>query len=566
MQSNLPKLKTKYTFTLIDTVTNKVKQCIKTHNEMTPYFWYYEDYYSGGLSISLSRDTTKPDIANGTIKNILWSISASDQSKPRKNTIKYICVVPAQANYVGVIGSFGITYNSAEKLCTGGLLVDAEGNNFTINKTALDKLIIEIEWEFQFVSNDFVWLEDEESAIINCALFYTGSAFDDGCVMQGMLGNAISISTLPVNKGIVNTLINSFDPSGSYKYYYINGWFATISPSWVRDKVSDHFYKYVETAVTRLVQDSLPGRYINNIGIVGIGAITLPNNNVFPVYTLQNIAVGTGDGNTTEFECPIPWFLQNTDKLYKNGQLLNRDIDYTIDHKHNRQKCLSISEGNFAKVISGSVKYLGSNDGKRTSVSVWGSPFIPFAACIDAYNSYKSTQMVSRIAYLTLHTEKPLILDMEKAVEINCFISPYIASSYANKMQLWYSNDNKDYTQACEVSVLHTALNGTDSIPSASVATFETITARYWKVIVTTSNNRYKEFEFPSYYNNFTEHKVEETKTKMSKRCGFLGYVGEPIKFKTPPAKGDIITMDVSLDRPYKTTQNVIDIAFKYTY
>lgn len=570
MQSNLPKIKTKYTFILIDTTNNKLKQKKETHNEMTPYFWWHQTYYSSGLELWISSDTTKPNIAEGKIDNVLFKVSASSLSYVRKNTIKFIVIVPASTDYVGTIGSFGVLYNNEYEypLSCAGQLVDAEGNPFTITKSALDKLIIEIEWEFQFASNDFVWLDEFNSAIINSAVFYKGNPFEKDCVIQACLANNIFISSIPLDKGIVSTRLLSFSNASSYCYPKSNNWDILWDTTWNTQSYNKYGneYKYTETPATRISQESAPGRYVNVIGINGLGGVELPNSNVFPTYTLSGIEVGTGDGVLTDFECPIPWFLKDTDKLYKNGQLLTRDVDYTIDHKHNRQRCLSISEGNFAKVISGDIGYLGTKEAARQSVSIWGSPFIPFTACIDAYGDYGSAYIVNKVPYLKLHTEKPLILDMEKEVEVNCFISPYISASYIDKMQLWYSNDNNNYTKVCEVSVLKTALNGTDNIPSASIATFETISARYWKIIVTTTNNNYKEFDFPHYTVSMRELNVEETKTKMSKYCGFLGYVGEPIKFKTPPAKGDIITLDVSLDRPYKTTQNVIDIAFKYNY
>ena len=555
MQSILPGLKTKYTFTLIR--GDKVIDKKSTHNKMTPYFWWHQTYYSSALELWLSGDTKEPDLVKGSIENVLFKASASNQTRIRKNTMKYTVIVPASTSYVGTIGSFGVLYNNEYEypLSTGGQLVDAEGNSFTITKTALDKLIIEIEWEFVFASNDFTWFEDFNSALFSSASFYT-------------LKSNIFISTVPLDKGIVSTRLFAFNSPGSYTYPKSHTWDNHIDTTWNKTSYNryNNEYRYDETPATRIAQELLPGRYINTIGIVGLGGVNLPNSAVFPTYEIKDIEVGIGDGSTTDFECPIPWFLKDTDKVYKNGAQLTRDVDYTIDHKHNRQKCLSISEGNFAKVLDGCIKYLGSKENERQSVNVWGSLFVPFTACIDAYGSYGTSMIVNKVPYLILSTEKPLILDMEKEVEINCFISPYISNSYANKLQLWYSNDNQSYTQACEVSVLKTALNGTDAFPAAAEATFETIKARYWKVVVTSTSSSQKEFEFPQYTESMTENKIEETKTKMSKRCGFLGYVGKPIKFKTPPAKGDIITMDVSLDRPYKTTQNVIDIAFKYTY
>ena len=573
MQSNLPKIKTKYIFTLIDTTNNKVKQQIETHNDMCENFWYLYSYYAGtSYELCLGKDD---DITKG----FLWGASdkPSQRSYPRKNTIKMVFEFPASTSIVGTVKSFGMFHScmassqppfgrSISEVNTKGTIKDSEGNSITITKTDLDKLIVEVEWEFQFASNDFVFFEDLQSRIVMDAVMlgYNSGYIDNSNILNRVLSNNIFVSALPFDKGIIPIGHVTFStgsvgaPSSCY-------WGMLYSTDW--KTIGDDPYKYTETNVVRIPQTDLPLQYINQIGIAGLGAVNLPNANIFPTYTLQGIEVGTGDGTKTEFECPIPWFLKNTDKVYKNGQLLNRDVDYTIDYKHNRQKLISISEGNFAKIIQAPMEYMGEANKKSSKNLSWGNYIIPFAACFYPIGGYDPDYVFGLNPYIVFKTNEPLILDMEKETEINYFVSPHIEGG--SKLKLYYSHDNNSYTYVGEVDVLTNAINGGAVIPDRHKLSFNTISARYWKIEITSANGQEATYKLPRYYpsgNSQIQSNIEETKLLTYNECGFLGYVGEPIKFKTPPAEGDIITMDVSLDRPYKTTQNVIDIAFKYNY
>ena len=565
MKASLPKIKTKYIFQLVRDTTNELLQEIVTHNEMTPYFWYHESYYDESAILSLSSDTIKPDATTATLSNVLWSVAASARSRTRKNTVCFTFIIPASTDKVGTVGSFGILYGGGAKYRTVGQLLDAEGNPLTITKTSLDKLIINVEWEFVFNSGDFTWFDEYFNSIFHMALIYDGSSFHDSCQFQIPLQNSITLSTIPADKGIAPARFNGADfNSHSYAYMYYYDWDYSISTTWNYETVNDHFKKPTHTNTIRLAQEPLPNRYINSIGIKGIGCFNLPNPDIFPVYTLSGIEVGTGDGQKTDFECPIPWFLKDTDVLYKNGVALTRGVDYTIDNKHNRQKCLSISEGNFAKIIAGNFRYIGTKDHAYQNVSVWTCPFIPFAACIDPSSEYTSCVLYNKVPLLSLKNNVPLILDMGEAKEINYFVSPRVQGNYADKLKLSYSDDNQVYTEVGEVSVLTSDISAGTPIPEQYTLKFGTISARYWKVDITSTQGEDNEYIFPSYTNNDAQYTTPETSTKMYNKCGFLGYVGEPIKFNVAPAEGDIITLDVSLDRPYKTTQNVIDIAMSY--
>lgn len=562
-----PKIQNKYHFKLIDTITGKISKEIITHNEVTASFWGADTYYdsqSYALCLSEKEKITEARDIRYTINE-----SVSERTYKGNNVIKYVYTLPASTQYVGNFKSFCTVFSPTHAesyfcMMTQGKILDAEGNPIVINKTALDKLIVEVEWQFSFTSDTFKFLEGINSAIIMQGMAYhQSSAIDSGDLsLQGALKASIYISTLPPDKGIIPVSIPILINPSSYSYGSCIDFGYRPSTEWSVQKLSPDYYTIpLETKSTRIMQEVAPGRYINRIGLDGIGYIALPNSAVFPVYELSDIDVGTGDGSTTAFECPIPWFLKGTDKVYKNGQLLTRDVDYTIDNKHNRQKCLSISEGNFAKIISCAIHNFGE---ENTLTRLYSSNnIIPFSACIDVMQQSDSAYIFGRHPRVAFNPNIPLILDMEKETEINYFVSPYINGG--SKLKLYYSNDNVSYTYVGEVDVLSTDLTDGAAIPDKHKLSFATVSARYWKIEITSSSTASEYLTYSPYGSKDTIN-TEETKTYTYNRCGFLGYVGEPIKFKTPPAEGDIITMDVSLDRPYKTTQNVIDIAFKYNY
>lgn len=567
MEIKQPTINSKYTFRLIREDTNELLQEVVTHNEITKFFWVSGEWYGMGITLSSYTGEQNNEDAYCSLKEPICCIKCSSINVKDPNILTYQFIIPANTTYVFTAGSFGITHHCSSNMDPGttylnnlhyytrGQLKDAEGNPITINKTALDKLIIDVEWQLNFVDGDFTWFKGWDNLMNHAQI--------SGREFTAMLTNMLYISTLPIDKGKVSHRQYYYDQVGYESLNCALNWMYKLNPAWKKDAMTDYAYKPTETPQIRVPQEMLPGRYINTIGILGVGAIQLPNSNVFPNYTMQDIPVGTGDGSTTDFECPIPCFLKDTDKVYKNGILLTRDVDYTIDHKHNRQKCLSISEGNFAKIIDGCIYQYTANKVKKGS-TLWGGIFMPFSACIDIPGSYQASYYYYTIKFYKMSTSKPMILDMEKETEINYFVSPYIKGG--DKLKLYHSNDNINYTYVGEVNVLSTHIAAGNNIPEVNKLSFNTIKARYWKIEITSKDGKDAEYEFDNYTHSNSNTSIEETKTYMYNQCGFLGYVGEPIKFKTPPAKGDIITMDVSLDRPYKTTQNVIDIAFKYTY
>ena len=128
-----------------------------------------------------------------------------------------VFVFPASTSMVGTVKSFGMFHScmgelnrppfdrSISEVNTKGTIKDSEGNSITITKTDLDKLIVEVEWEFQFASNDFVFFEDLQSRIVMDAVMlgYNSGYTNKDNVLNRVLSNNIFVSTLPFDKGII---------------------------------------------------------------------------------------------------------------------------------------------------------------------------------------------------------------------------------------------------------------------------------------------------------------------------------------------------------------------------
>ena len=81
----------------------------------------------------------------------------------------------------------------------------------------------------------------------------------------------------------------------------------------------DYANKKWNFAVTRWNYNEANGHIISSIGSPNYAAWKLPNADIFPQITLSNMTVGTGDGETVEFNCPIPKVVENSEVIRVNA-------------------------------------------------------------------------------------------------------------------------------------------------------------------------------------------------------------------------------------------------------
>jgi hypothetical protein len=254
--------------------------------------------------------------------------------------------------------------------------------------------------------------------------------------------------------------------------------------------------------------------------LTGFCYAALPNAELFPSYTIAGIAIGTGDGETVRFDNPLNYFIENSETVYLNGSALVRDVDYTIDYRHNLARLPELAATKNAELSGGVTVAAGTYNGHKQML------FQRMLNSIDAY-------LIDTVS-VGWKADAPLLVALEAASDVNTFYLP--AWVAAGTVTLSYSMDGETWNQADQFT--HTS--GT-----ANTRSFELVNAPYWRIEGTNVN--------------WTTHNF--TTDDMTQEL-YLGYTGDPhITFATPPADGDVITMSVQMDRPFKNGNFVIDVS-----
>lgn len=498
-------IKNEYVLELYDK-DGKLKDKAYAYNLVTNVFWHYAftSAWSPFNYIQIGTGTGTPSV---TDTNLFKKLVGAESTRTSVNysyptsTATYTATFPADASYVGVITEVGFAKSDAKGyLQTHALLQDSEGNPITINKTDTDTLIV--------------------TAKVHC----TVSASDDLTLVPA--GNFVGF-TNTFNRSSKNLMPSSFrlaaSPASPIK--------STIGASITSETTSSVSDRSFTTPVTRMGQDTGNNRYINAIYAGGFGTVRLPNESIFPMYELQPMLVGTGDGSTTEFKCPIPDFVENTETITVDSVELTRNVDYTVDPIGNTALNASAisAYSNFAESISASL----SSSSSRYSWYQFG---------IKAYGE---------TGLLIGTSDKPMTFDLGSEKTCNALFIDLLLTAYSNPssatsciLTLEYSNDNVSWQAATSVDTKFIGADDASSYPSAyknMLTKFDPITARYWRIYSSGAS---------SYLSS---------KGLGCNGNSFFGYVGDGIVFKEPPADGAEIKIKATVNRPYKTSDYLID-------
>ena len=495
-------IKNEYVLELYDK-DGKLKDKAYAYNLVTNVFWKYA--FTSGWSpfnyIQIGTGTGTPSVTDTNLfkklVGVLSNCTSVNSSYPT-STATYTATFPANASDVGVITEVGFAKSNATGyLQTHALLQDSEGNPITINKTDTDTLIVTAKVHCTVSSSDDLTLVPADSFIGFTRTFNSSAS--------NLKPDAFYVVASPIvpDKSTVGVVTNGE---------------ATAA-------VSTRSYT---TPITRIGQDTGNNSYINAVYVKGFGTVQLPNESIFPAYELQPMLVGTGDGSTTEFKCPIPDFVENTETITVDGVEMTRDVDYTVDPVGNTALNASAitAYSNFAESISASL-----------SSTSWA--FYQFGI--------KATR---NRGLLIGKADKPMTFDLGSEKTCNALFTDLVLDGHGDPssatdctLTLEYSNDNVSWQAATSVDTKFIGTNNASSYPSAyqnMLTKFDPITARYWRIYSSGSS---------SY---------------LSKGLGcngnsFFGYVGDGIVFKEPPAEGAEIKIKATINRPYKTSDYLID-------
>lgn len=490
-------MKGHYTLTLRR--RGQVLQEVEVHNIIVDNFYVAlcsaQHLFS---TCALGSGSKKPDPTDTKLENLLWSagvVQHSEEYLTSADNLTRTFILqfnfPAVPNYVGTVKEVGL-YSSSSSLSTHALISDSEGNPISIEKTALDDLTVTARisvvrpgwesgqtWAFPLMFTFYNWLDINQSV---SRLYCTISG--NGCPDAG------------------STLSGAVVWGNQTGQYDANSKTCSITGS------------FLPTISAQTYQD-----YVNTLS-VGSLKIWLPNKDIFPVTTLQKLKLGTGDGATTDFAPVLPYWVPDSEVVYKNGVKQQRGVDYFADPYHNTQKKKTAFMTNFFVDLPQGTKYNSATFGQP-----WGC--LTSATC----------PMVSQ--------GNPQIYKVNPNAAPTTKMNVWSIGS-------WYTRQNP-------------ANNKYFDSGAQLILYYSTDNAATWVELGRTNcgTSSYQwgdgqEQKLPQAVEGVTHFKVEiegDTSSAYAYAgyAGYAGYTGEyAIRFRTPPALGDEITMDVNIDRPWK--------------
>lgn len=570
-------IRNEYTLQLFDE-NNTLIQETKCHNEASSQaFTYryilpktYKDIY-----LYLGTGTGTVDTTTLPMKMFAKKFSSSSISSFKKintapsfekNHYKTQISFAASTSYVGELTEVGLGY-SATELISHALLVDVEDNPIIIHKTSTNILIVTIDI---FISVKLIEQPYNFKYFPAWASILAGMNTDDSRYnLDSSLSNEVGGEYFPYTLLTKCSLSPYYcnletDEQGILKYPAAasvhpypgpsyTSWKPEIGLSW---NSSQYAPISASTTNNRWDSDYNNFSFAHSIIFNNIGVIPLPNHEICPPYEYKNIIVGVGDGNKTTFLPYInevvsaigyvdgketPSSFQNFDP--RNSPLWNKCIKY-IDYTKSSEE-ISIP----------SYRLSTANSSAATTITHCHYSIAPLS---DLPHQSDTVLIQSSSAYI-YYDENKITLDH---IRIGGWVGyssrgyPY-ASSYDDtpNVSLFYSDDEIDWTLAATVT------------QSYQFIYFDSVSAKYWKLkfsdavlddgfIATTSTAEQWE------KNKFTSKGYDPKYIIVGNSQEFdFGKCG--ITFETPPPENAVITMDATLDLPYKDTDIIMTMSLE---
>lgn len=545
--------KNNYHFELIDSTTGKVKQTTDVHNMPIHHFGRLlvgdMRYYGALFYLALGKGTTPPQSTDKALASQLWQVMYTEREYEwiddytLRGTASF--TFPATSEYVGTVTEAGLTstwgsYRQGD-IVTRALLTDSEGQPISFNKTDLDILVVRVTVEMSFNS-----LDSSFKIFKKCYL------------LQHVLGLAPAVSSTEGNNnpntGYGSLSLVKFDHDLENYNRRVDGYSYNCGIDISINRL-DSYTLYTRgyngnTAYLSINTSRLPSstvteqRYYKAVAVEGLGYWELPNEDIFPTYNITNIPIGTGDGTATQFENPLNYFKEGTEKIYKNGVQLVRDVDYTINHRGNKDCLPEVYQDVYkpARIYT---------EATCTAANALLRPlFLPSVGVFKKARDYNRD-----VEAPAFNASNPLFIEYEEPVTLNCFkVTGIVRGMYKNTvaalptnsvLYLDVSEDGEVYEELGSLGIKTTGSPGLDASLN-----FPTTTAKYWRVRATPANC------VPCILGTDPESMFS------------LTYKDPYITFTEAPADGDILTMDVGMDIMMKNANFVIDVScrFDFTY
>lgn len=575
------KFNNNYHVELIDSITGKLKQhgdfdniaVIGVGDFLAMKTYTCNMFYK----LALGSGSKNPSYSDTALSSNLFSVTGGTTAYEWIDdyTLKGVNIYtfPATSSYVGTVREAGLFVQTTTStvqtyLATHALFTDSEGQPISFEKTDLDILIVTVTVEASIVSSD-----DSFSIFKRCG------------VLRGLLGQATrGLGAYPNYIDDLYGRLTAFRfiddteailglHNGVYGYdnydplYVFDISIKNNVPLSSVTRVSTASETYFSIPKYRLSASSVKAEtYLFALALPGLGYWKLPNSSTLPAYTIEGIDIGTGDGSTVNFNNPLSYFKANTDKVYKNGIQLTRGVDYTINNVSNINRLPEIAQ--LIKPISAVSGY--KNDSEYFKDCVAGDSDGHWAHNIAVPfvngNNYIKDIDTSKECY-GFDVNNPIYIEYENAETFNFFRANSMLILKVRKsdnrgqepvygptgtIYVDYSTDGEEYTNIASGNLSTYSYDG--KTYSRVTIDFNDTTAKYWRIRTNYS------YSSTSYVQILTSRPYNFKSTNQRDWAGMvLGKRDPYITFTTPPAAGDVLTMDVDMDVIFKNSNFVVD-------
>lgn len=498
---------------------------------------------------------------------------------------------PATKDYIGKITEIGIGY-SLNELFSHAYIVDAEGNAIYIDKTEYDILkitatiyitpllaTVDSQLNFKFfpayassLGGGYIWSHNYKNSLdLMNKIFPTakgGTKYyfspdyvpdsDDGQVYN----NAMCIYD-NLNVNTTNTATNKPTLTNKLQNY-------------------DVTFPITYTAINQLyTQTQNNFGFAHSIVFPLLGAIELPCPSIIPEYVIKDIPIGVGNGQTTHFftsinelaldenqQPKLVVYIQNSEtseKLIVDSSEY-QFINFNIKQSPLWNKILYIENAQNYQIYPSDLIKLTDSYGQKGFEFCWAA----LTNSTFSMNNFGGPHLVfAPSAYWreVFYDEQGITLDHAKIGSIK-IKTPYDSIKSPSMILSYRNNDTEEWTSI--------------SIPSSNmskfeVTTFDPITAKYWQIQTSNfggslSNSYSYTLQGSNRLGNLTNADVyNQNVYGYDPNYIVVGNSAEydfskvGLNFKTPPPEGAIITMDATLDLPYKTPDGSMTFSYQAT-
>ena len=511
-------------------------------------------------------------------------------------------VFPATRDFVGNLSEIGITDDS-RYLFSHAALVDTEGNPIIVKKTEYNILKINIIWYITPIlaipnqELQFKFFPAYSSTLGGCYGYHDESPtfYDYHHDFPSANGGRVfyfSPQYVPESQdGVIYD-----NPLLSLESYSLKTTTSLISAG--TPTSTGNIYDY-STAFpyTFKANNLLSTQTQNNFGFAhsivfpSLGAIELPNERIIPKYNLD-VAIGTGDGEKTVFftsvnelaidenDKPIvKVYFQNSENeqksLVDSSEYVFTNFNTKKSPLWNKMIYVEDTNGNKSEKNSFFVKKYSDRFNSFTGYcALTNCSFAVNSTGWDNNSHHNSFFAPGALYSPVYYDEQGITLDEAKIGSYYSCDATSDSYFFNPSLYLYYKDLEADnWTENKKITIPASSLDPNEFV----VTKFEPITAKYWKMQIGAGNY----FSNPGWFSVQGSNRLSKCTMKNAANMynnnvyGFdpnfiiagnsaeYDFAKVGLEFKTPPPAGTIITMEATLDLPYKTPDGSMTFSYQ---